>query len=63
MGDEPQFEAYCKRVLTGSLALCVVAVPIGWALHVPYVWILGLVGIVVGGWKLSRIRRREQERK
>jgi hypothetical protein len=63
MSDEPQFEAYRRRVLTGSLVGCIAAVPIGLVLHLPYVWILGIVGIVVAGWKLSKIRKREQERK
>lgn len=63
MSDEPQFEAFRKRVLTGSLVLCIAAVPIGLVLHLPYVWVLGIVGIIVGGWKLSKIREREQERK
>jgi hypothetical protein len=63
MSSEPQFEAYRKRVLTGSLVLCIAAVPIGLILRLPNVWILGIVGIVVAGWKLRKIREREQERK
>ena len=62
MSDEPQFEAFRKRILTGSLVLCIAAVPIGLDLHVPYVWILGIVGMVVAGWKLSKIREGRQER-
>jgi hypothetical protein len=62
MSDEPQFEAFRKRILTGSLVLCIAAIPIGLALHLPYVWILGIAGIVVAGWKLSKIRAEEQER-
>jgi hypothetical protein len=61
MSNEPQFEAYRKRVLTGSFALCIAGVPIGLVLHLPYVWILGIVGIVVSGWELSKIREHEQE--
>lgn len=39
---------------------CVIGTQI---LHRPYVWGLGLAGVVVAGWKLSLIRKREQERK
>ena len=63
MSSDPKSEAYRKHALAGSLVLCIAAIPIGLALHVPYVWILGIVGIVVGGWKLSKIRIQEQERK
>lgn len=63
MSEEPEFQAYRKRVLTGSLVLCIVAVPPGLILHLPQVWILGILGIVVGGWKLKKVRKHEQERK
>lgn len=63
MSDEPQFEAFRKRLLIGSLILCGAALPIGLSMHLPHVWVLGLAGVVVAGWKLSLIRKREQERK
>jgi len=63
MGDEPQFEAYRRRLLRGLFVLCVAAVPVGLILHSPYVWILGIVGIVVGGWKLSKLQADGKERK
>jgi hypothetical protein len=63
MSDEPQFEAFRKRVLKGSLALCIAAVPVGLIMHLSPVWILGIAGIIVAGWKLSKIREHEQERK
>jgi hypothetical protein len=63
MSDEPQFEAYRKRVLKGCIVVCAVSVPIGLIVHMPYVWILGIVGIVGAAWKLSRLQAGDEERK
>ena len=54
---EPQFEAYRKRVLTGSLILCLIGLPIGILLRLPYVCGLAILGIIVAGAKLARMRR------
>jgi hypothetical protein len=63
MSDEPQFDAYRRRVMRGCFVLCIAAVPIGLILHLPYVWILGIVGTVVGAWKLSKLQAGDKERK
>ena len=54
---EPQFEAYRRRVLVGSLVICVIGVPVGLALNLPAVWALAILGIVVAGIKLAGRRR------
>ena len=51
--SEPQFEAFRKRVLIGSLVMCIVTFPIGIALNIPYVWGLCIAGIIVAGVKLA----------
>ncbi|MCC6694812.1 MAG: zinc-ribbon domain-containing protein [Candidatus Hydrogenedentes bacterium] len=54
---EPEFHAHRKRVLIGCTILCaVVGLPAGIALEQPWVIILSLVGIAVGGFKLRRLR-------
>lgn len=53
---EPEFQAFRKRVLTGSLVLCAVGLPIGLMLDLPYVWVLAILGMIVAPVKLSRIK-------
>jgi hypothetical protein len=52
---EPQFQAFRQRVLTGGSLICVIGLPAGLVLHLPIVWILSIVGIVVAPIKLSRM--------
>ena len=54
--DEPQFRAFRRRVLTGGLVICLIGLPAGLALHLPIVWILSIVRIVVAPIKLSRMK-------
>ena len=54
--NEPQFRAFRRRVLTGGLVICAIGLPTGLALHLPIVWILSIVGIVVAPIKLSRMK-------
>ncbi len=44
---EPQFQAFRKRILIGSLIICILGVPIGLMLDLPLVWGLGILGIIV----------------
>jgi hypothetical protein len=53
---EPQFEAFRIRLLTGSLVLCAVGLSIGLILELPYVWGLGIFGMIFIPIKLSRIK-------
>jgi len=53
---EPQFRAFRQRVLTGGLVICIIGLPVGLVLHLPYVWILSIVGIIVAPIKLSRMK-------
>jgi hypothetical protein len=50
--QEPQFEACRKRVLTGSLIICLIGLPIGLLLRLPFVWGLAIAGIIIAGAKL-----------
>ena len=52
---EPEFRAYRKRVLTGTLILCIVGWAVGIALKMPAVWGLSIAGIVIAVLKLGRI--------
>ncbi len=54
---EPQFEAYRKRRLTGGLIICLIGLPIGFALRLPVVWGLAILGIVIAGLKLALLRK------
>lgn len=54
---EPQFEAYRRRVLIGSLVLCFAGLAAGIALSNPYVWGLSLAGIVIASRKLAWMGR------
>lgn len=53
---EPQFEAYRKRTLTGALIACLIGLPVGMVLRLPYVWGLALLGIIVASVKLAMMR-------
>lgn len=53
---EPEFKAFRQRILTGSLVLCIVGLPVGLALRLPYVWLLSIAGIIVAAIKLSRMK-------
>lgn len=55
--SEPEFRAFRKRLLTGSLILCIIGVPAGLALKLPYVWVLAIVGIVVASVKLFMMNK------
>ena len=54
---EPQFEAHRKRVLTGSFILCLIGLPIGILLKLPYVWGLAIAGIIIAGAKLMTLSK------
>ena len=57
---EPEFRAYIRRVLIGCMILCGAGLPIGLALELPRVWGLSILGLVVAGWKLGRLRRHDK---
>jgi hypothetical protein len=54
---EPQFEAYRKRVLRGGLVICLLGLPVGLLLDIPYVWGLAIVGIIIAGAKLMALSK------
>ena len=56
VSSEPEFRAFRKRVLTGCMIISILGLPIGFALNLPYVWIMGILCIIVSGIKLSRIK-------
>ncbi len=56
---EPQFVAFRKRLLTGGLIICIIGLPIGILLRIPYVWGLAILGIIVAGAKLAAMKRAE----
>jgi hypothetical protein len=54
---EPQFVAFRKRLLAGALIICLIGLPIGILLRLPYVWVLAILGIIVAGAKLAKMGR------
>jgi hypothetical protein len=52
---EPQFDALRVRLLTFSLVSCIIGLPTGLMLKLPYVWGLSILGLIVAPMKLSRI--------
>ena len=56
---EPQFVAFSKRLLTGGLIICLIGLPIGILLRIPYVWGLAIAGIIIASAKLAAMRGAE----
>ncbi|MBN2591217.1 MAG: hypothetical protein JXA96_15240 [Sedimentisphaerales bacterium] len=56
VSSEPEFKAFRKRVLTGSMILAILGLPIGFAYNLPHVWIMGIICIIVAAIKLRRIK-------
>jgi hypothetical protein len=46
---EPESREYVRRMRIGTAIICLFAVPIGVALHSPYVWGLAGAGLIVHG--------------
>jgi hypothetical protein len=57
---EPQFQAFRKRILVGGFIICVFGVIFGLILQLPFVWGLGLLGIIVVPIKAHLINKRQQ---
>jgi hypothetical protein len=60
--DEPQFQAFRKRILVGGFIICILGVIFGLILDVPLVWGLGFLGIIVIPLK-SRINNKLRQQK
>ena len=54
---ESEFRAFRQRVLTGGLWLCLIGLPVGLYLRLPYVWGLALAGIAIAGIKLYTLHK------
>ncbi|MBN1346862.1 MAG: hypothetical protein JXQ73_29490 [Phycisphaerae bacterium] len=46
-----------ERLLTGGLWLCLIGLPVGLYLRLPYVWGLALAGIAIAGFRLYTLHR------
>jgi hypothetical protein len=57
--SEPHFAAYLKRVRTGTLVLCLIAIPIGLSLELPGVWGLAILGVIISGVALLMASRQK----
>ena len=55
--NEPEFQAWRKRVLTYSLIMCCIGLPVGIILKLTYVWALSIVGIIFASLKLAIIKK------
>ena len=56
---EPQFQAFRKRILIGSLVICILGGVIGLILKLPLVCGLSLLGIIVISIKFHLINKRQ----
>ena len=56
---EPQFQAFRKRILAGSLVICILGVVFGLILKLPFVWGLGILGIIIVPIKFHLINKRQ----
>jgi hypothetical protein len=56
---EPQFQAFRKCILIGSLIICILGIPFGLILELPLVWGLGILGIIVVPIKFHLINKRQ----
>ena len=56
---EPQFEAFRKRILIGSLIICILGIPFGLILNLSFVWGLGILGIIVIPIKFHLVNKRQ----
>ena len=51
--SEPEYRAYRTGVLATCLILCIIGLPVGIAMDLPYVWGLAIAGIVIAGFRLK----------
>ena len=42
-----ELRAFRKRVFITGMIICVIAVPLGFVLKIPLVWMLGIIGIII----------------
>jgi len=56
---EPQFQAFRKRLLVGGLVICILGIIFGVILHLPFVWGLGILGVIVVPIKFYLVSRRQ----
>lgn len=54
--SEAELELLRKRVLTYGFVVSIIGLPVGILMGLPYVWGLSIVGIIVGGTKLRRMK-------
>ena len=50
--QEPEFRAWCLRLLRRARTLCIVALPAGILVQLPVVWILASLGIIASSIKI-----------
>ncbi|MGD8499335.1 MAG: hypothetical protein PVJ86_01735 [Phycisphaerales bacterium] len=60
---EPQFEAFRKRILIGSLIMCILGVLFGLILDLPLVWGLAIFGMIAIPIKFHLVNKRQQHKR
>lgn len=60
--SEPQFQAFRKRVMIGGFIISLFGVIFGLILELPYVWILGIIGMIVAPLKYHLMNKHQQSR-
>ena len=60
---EPEFQAFRKRVTIGGFIISLLGIVFGIILDLPYVWVLGIVGIIVVPIKYHLTNKRQQSRR
>ena len=59
---EPEFQAFRKRVMIGGFIISILGVIFGLILELPFVWVLGIIGMIVTPLKYHLINKHQQSR-
>jgi hypothetical protein len=57
MSERKEFDKFRKRVLLCSLFICIVGLPVGLYLKLPYVWLLSIAGLIISIIKLKSLNK------
>ncbi len=57
---EPEFQAFRKRVMIGGFIISILGVIFGLILELPFVWVLGFIGMIVAPLKYHLVNKRRR---
>lgn len=59
---EPEFQAFRKRIMIGGFISSILGVIFGLILELPFVWVLGIIGMIIVPLKYHLMNKRQQSR-